>query len=124
MSALPRISFGIIVFNGEPFTRYCLRALYPYAHEIIVVEGGHEGTAAVSTPDGHSTDGTLEAIQAFIAEEDPDHKVKLVTRDGFWPMTDELGRRRTAQSRAYAELATGRLPLAGGHRRVLPARRT
>ena len=107
MSTLPRVSFGIIVFNGEPFTRYCLRALYPYAHEIIVVEGGHEGTAAVATPDGHSTDGTLEAIRTFIAEEDLGHKVKLVTRDGFWPMTDELGRRRTAQSRAYAALATG-----------------
>jgi glycosyltransferase involved in cell wall biosynthesis len=107
VSALPRVSFGIIVFNGEPFTRYCLRALYPYAHEIIVAEGGHEGTAAVATPDGHSTDGTLAAVEAFIAEEDPDGKVKLVTRDGFWPMTDELGRRRTAQSRAYAELATG-----------------
>jgi glycosyltransferase involved in cell wall biosynthesis len=107
VSAPPRVSFGIIVFNGEPFTRYCLRALYPYAHEIIVVEGGHEGTAAVATPDGHSTDGTLAAVEAFIAEEDPDGKVKLVTRDGFWPMTDELGRRRTAQSRAYAELATG-----------------
>lgn len=103
----PRVSFGIIVFNGEPFTSYCLRALYPYAYEIIVVEGGHEGTVDVATPDGHSTDGTLDAIRTFIAEEDPEHKVKLVTRDGFWPMTDELGRRRTAQSRAYAELATG-----------------
>ena len=107
MSPRPRISFGIIVFNGEPFTRYCLRALYPHAFEIIVVEGGHEGTVEVATPDGHSTDGTLEAIRSFIAEEDPEHKVRLVTRDGFWPMTDELGRRRTAQSRAYADLATG-----------------
>ncbi len=107
MSALPRVSFGIIVFNGEPFTRYCLRSIYPFAHEIIVVEGGHEGTAAVATADGHSTDGTLEAIQSFITEEDPEDKVTLVTRDGFWPMTDELGRRRTAQSRAYAERASG-----------------
>jgi glycosyltransferase involved in cell wall biosynthesis len=107
LSPTPRISFGIIVFNGEPFTRYCLRALYPYAHEIIVVEGGHEGTAAVATPDGHSTDGTLQALEAFIDQEDPEEKVRLVTRDGFWPMTDELGRRRTAQSRAYAELAGG-----------------
>ena len=36
----PRISFGIIVLNGEPFTRYNLRALYPFAHQIIVAEGG------------------------------------------------------------------------------------
>ena len=39
MVDLPRVTFGIIVLNGEPFTRYCLRALYAFAHEIIVVEG-------------------------------------------------------------------------------------
>ncbi len=32
---------------------------------------------------------------------------QIVTRDGFWPKKDELGRDRTPQSRAYAELATG-----------------
>jgi hypothetical protein len=37
-TGLLRVSFGIIVLNGEPFTRYNLRALYPFAHEIIVVE--------------------------------------------------------------------------------------
>ena len=41
--ASPRVTFGIIVLNGEPFTRYCLRSLYPFAHQIIVVEGGHHG---------------------------------------------------------------------------------
>ena len=71
VSPRPRISFGIIVFNGEPFTRYCLRALYPHAFEIIVVEGGHEGTVEVATPDGHSTDGTLEAIRSFVARKTP-----------------------------------------------------
>lgn len=103
----PRITFGIIVLNGEPFTRYCLRQLYPYAHEIIVVEGGHEDARAVTTPDGHSIDGTLEVLQRFRDEEDPEHKVRIVVREGFWPKKDELGRDRTPQSRAYAELATG-----------------
>ncbi len=103
----PRVTFGIIVLNGEPFTRYCLRSLYPYAHQIIVVEGGHEDARAVTTPDGHSTDGTLEALERFKAEEDPLGKVEIVTREGFWPKTDEAGRHRTHQSRAYAERATG-----------------
>jgi hypothetical protein len=101
------VTFGIIVLNGEPFTRYCLRSLYPFAHQIIVVEGGHEDTRAVATPDGHSVDGTLEALERFKAEEDPLGKVEIVTRDGFWPKTDELGNHRTHQSRAYAERATG-----------------
>jgi hypothetical protein len=103
----PRITFGIIVVNGEPFTQYCLRSLYPFAHEIIVVEGGHTGAAPVCTPDGHSTDGTLETLYRFKAEEDPENKVQIVTRDGFWPQKDEFGADRTPQSRAYAERATG-----------------
>jgi SAM-dependent methyltransferase len=95
-----KVSFGIIVLNGEPFTRYCLRALYPFAHEIIVVEGASKHAAAVATPDGHSTDGTLETLRRFKAEEDSEHKVQIVTREGFWSEKDE-------QSQAYAERATG-----------------
>ncbi len=103
----PKITFGIIVLNGEPFTRYCLRSLYPFAYEIIVVEGGHIDTKSVTTPDGHSVDGTLETLYNFKKEEDTENKLTIITRDGFWPKTDELGNHRTPQSRAYAERATG-----------------
>ncbi len=99
-AAYPRVTFGLIVLNGEPFTHYCLRALYPFAHEIIVVEGACEAAAAIATPDGHSTDGTLETLQRFKAEEDPEDKVRLVCREGFWSEKDE-------QSQAYAEGASG-----------------
>jgi hypothetical protein len=97
---LPRVTFGIIVLNGEPFARYCLRSLYPFAHEIIVVEGAVTAAANAATPEGHSTDGTLETLFRFKAEEDPDNKLQIVTRDGLWPEKDE-------QSQAYAERATG-----------------
>lgn len=106
-NAYPRVTFGIIVLNGEPFTRYCLRSLYPFAHQIVVVEGGHEGARAVCTSDGHSLDDTLAVLRRFKEEEDPLDKLEIVTRDGFWPQKDELGRDRTHQSRAYAERATG-----------------
>jgi len=95
----PRISFGIIVLNGEPFTKYCLRQLYPFAHEIIVVEGGSK-KAANFAPNGHSTDGTLEALYEFKKVEDPEGKVKIITKDGFWEEKDE-------QSQAYAKEVTG-----------------
>jgi hypothetical protein len=36
---LPRIAFGMIVLNGEPFTQYNLRSLYPCAYQIVVAEG-------------------------------------------------------------------------------------
>lgn len=106
-SVIPKISFGIIVLNGEPFTRYCLLSIYPFAYEIIVVEGGHEDAKSVCTPAGHSIDGTLETLYRFKQEEDPDNKLTIITRMGFWPKKDELGRDRTPQSRAYAERATG-----------------
>ena len=38
----PRITFGIIVLNGEPFIRYCLRQLYPHAHEITRAVGAED----------------------------------------------------------------------------------
>ncbi|MFN2180536.1 MAG: glycosyltransferase family 2 protein [Candidatus Promineifilaceae bacterium] len=99
-TARPRITFGMIVLNGEPFLRYNLRALYPFAHEIIVVEGAVTGAAAIATDDGHSTDATLQTLQRFKKDEDPENKVKIITRDGFWSEKDE-------QSHAYAALATG-----------------
>lgn len=103
----PKITFGVIVLNGEPFTQYCLRSIYPFAYEIIVVEGGHVDTKSVCTPDGHSVDGTLETLYKFKKEEDPENKLTIVTREGFWPKKDEFGNDRTPQSRAYAERATG-----------------
>lgn len=103
----PKITFGIIVLNGEPFTKYCLRQLYPFAYEIIVVEGAHTAASNISTSDGHSLDGTLKALHEFKENEDPENKLQIVTKDGFWPVHDELGRCRTPQSRAYAERATG-----------------
>lgn len=96
----PRITFGIILLNGQPFIRYNLRALYPFAHQIIVVEGAVPAAAEIATPEGHSIDDSLGELSRFQAEEDPDNKIEVVTRDGFWSEKDEM-------SQAYAERATG-----------------
>jgi glycosyltransferase involved in cell wall biosynthesis len=98
--SLPKITFGIIVLNAEPFIEHCIRSLYPFAHEIIVVEGAYEASAHLATQDGHSADDTLGVIRRFQEQEDPQGMVRLVTRDGLW---DGL----TQQSQAYAEHATG-----------------
>jgi len=107
VGVVPLVTFGIIVLNGEPFLRYNLRALYPFAHQIIVVEGAAPAAAAIATPEGHSTDGTLETLRDFQANEDPNDKLVVVTAedeghpDGFWPgEKDEM-------SQAYAHRATG-----------------
>lgn len=95
-----KISFGIIVLNGEPFTKYCLRSIYDFAYEIIIVEGAAESAKAISTPDGHSTDTTLQSISEFIRNEDTQQKIKLITKNGYWKNKDEM-------SGAYASKATG-----------------
>jgi hypothetical protein len=96
---IPRISFGVIVLNGEPFTKYCLRQIYPYAYEIIVVEGGSR-KAIDEAPCGHSVDGTLESLREFKAKEDPENKLIIISKEGFWEEKDE-------QSQAYAAMASG-----------------
>jgi len=100
VSEIPSISFGLIVLNGEPFIRYTLRAVYPYAREIIAVEGATPGALNIATAGGHSRDSTLETLYDFKAREDPDDKLQIVTRDGFWSEKDEM-------SQAYAARATG-----------------
>lgn len=100
MPEFPRISFCMIVLNGEPFTKYCLRAVYPYAHEIIVAEGAVEAASAFATHDGHSIDGTVESLVQFKSEEDCQEKLHIVKRHGFWTEKDE-------QSRVCFEMATG-----------------
>jgi hypothetical protein len=107
MRNLPRITFGMIVLNGEPFILYNLRSIYPFAHEIIVVEGAVPGSASNATIDGHSNDGTLASISYFKQWEDPEDKLILVTAEdegytnGFWPGEKD------EQSRAFACRATG-----------------
>lgn len=102
----PRLTFGIIVLNGEPFTRPNLAALYPFAHQIVVVEGATPSAKDFATPNGHSTDGTLETLRRFARDQDPEGKVIVVTAedeghpDGFWTEKDDM-------SQAYAKRATG-----------------
>lgn len=102
-----QITFGMIVLNGEPFLQYNLRALYAFAHQIIVVEGAAPDAGPFATADGHSTDHTLELLQAFKTKEDPEDKLIIVTAEdaghpnGFWPGE------KHEQSQAYAERAGG-----------------
>ena len=102
-----KITFGMIVLNGEPFTKYNLRSLYPFAHQIIVVEGANHNSAHCATADGHSIDGTMKSLREFKEFEDPENKVVIVTAEdeghpnGFWPGEKD------EQSKAYAKRATG-----------------
>jgi hypothetical protein len=103
----PKITFGMIVLNGEPFIKYNLRSIYPFAHQIIVVEGAALASAGISTEDGHSNDDTLQSLFTFKTSEDKENKLIIVTaedeghKNGFWPGEKD------EQSRAYAKRANG-----------------
>jgi len=107
MATKPRISFGIIVLNGEPFTKYCIKQIYPFAHEIFIAEGACPAAADTAGADGHSSDGTLATLRDLQANHDPENKIVIVTAEdeghpnGFWP--GEKGE----QSAAWARRVTG-----------------
>lgn len=92
-----KLSFCMIVVNGEPFIKYNLDSLYPHAHEIIIVEGAVKKYKHAATPDGHSIDDTVNVIREY---PDPDKKIKLIQRHGFWSEKVEM-------SNAYMEICTG-----------------
>lgn len=101
-----KVTFGILALNAQPFLEYNLRALYPFAHQIVVAEGAALAAKNLARTDGHSLDGTLEMLQEFKDKHDPANKLLVVSAadagytDGFWPEKDEM-------SQAYAERATG-----------------
>ena len=103
---MTRITFGIIALNAQPFLEYNLRSLYPFAHQLIVVEGATRAAASIADRDGHSIDDTLSALRDFQKNQDPERKLIIVSAreegfaDGFWP---EKG----VMSQAYAKRATG-----------------
>ena len=92
----PQITFGMIVLNGLPFIKYNLKGLYPYAHQIIVVEGACKSASAIADENGHSNDGTLEELKIFKCEFDKEDKITIVTAEddgkpnGFWNEKDEF----------------------------------
>jgi hypothetical protein len=80
---MPKVDFGMIVFNGDYVLRENLETIYPYANKIIITEGpvAHYQKMGFSG----STDSTIATIQSF---PDPDKKIILIR--GQWPEKDEM----------------------------------
>jgi len=68
-----KITFGMIVLNGDQVLKETLASVYPYAHQILIAEG----PVSYWQEQGYttSTDGTNEILEAF---PDPDNKIKIV----------------------------------------------
>ena len=81
----PLISFVMIVLNGLPFIEYALKAIYKFAHQIIIVEGAVENCLFAANLYGSSTDGTVEFIKNF-----PDAKNKIIFIQGIYSEKIEM----------------------------------
>ena len=90
---LVKIDFGMIVFNGDYILKENLESIYPFANQIIIVEGPvkHYVDKGFFT----STDNTISIINSF---PDPENKIKLI--QGQWSEKDEM-------CNAYANFLTG-----------------
>lgn len=103
---MAKIAFGMIALNARPLIEYNLPALYPFAHQIIVVEGATRSAASLADAKGHSLDGTHTWLRDFKSQNDPENKLLIVSAkdegfsDGLWPEKDEM-------SQAYAKRASG-----------------
>lgn len=78
-----KMSFGIIVFNGGYMLKENLESIYPFAHDIAIVEG----PVSYYRKLGHktSTDNTVQIIKSF---PDPKNKIKFV--QGQWNEKDDM----------------------------------
>lgn len=66
-----KLSFGIIVLNGDFFLKQVLESIYPVAHSICIAEGAVKWWADKGV--SGSTDDTIEIIKSF---PDPQSKIK------------------------------------------------
>jgi len=73
MTGIPKVAFGMIIFNGDFVLRQCLEAAYPFAYQILVAEGpvGYWQKQGFTT----STDRTNEILRSF---PDPEKKITVV----------------------------------------------
>lgn len=78
-----KISFGMIVFNGDYVLEENLGTIYPFAHEIIISEGPVKHYQKLGF--NQSTDKTIDIIKSF---PDPDNKIKLIQEK--WENKDQM----------------------------------
>lgn len=84
-----RIVQAIQMHNEEEFAFAVLSHLYNEVDRILVIEGA-VANRPNATPDGHSTDRTVEIIQDFKANHDPDKKVIFISINRPWKNLEEM----------------------------------
>jgi len=82
------ITASIKVFNDADFIAYALASIYPYVDRIDIVEGAVKTRMHEAPDDGISRDGTIDAINNFVAEHDKEKKIRVL--QGKWGSKEEI----------------------------------
>jgi glycosyltransferase involved in cell wall biosynthesis len=96
---IPKISVGIIVYNGSDYIEQVIRSIYEVVNQVIIVDGAVKGYGAVKP---YSTDGTIEKIKKLKNEIDILDKIELVENgEKFYKdkidMQNEIAKRVTGE---------------------------
>ena len=76
---IPKVTAGIMVFEGADYLEYAVKSLYSYLHQIIIVEGAVKGFSR----NYKSDDGTLDIIKK-LKQNDIMGKIEVVEKGTFW----------------------------------------
>jgi hypothetical protein len=99
---IPRVTAGVIVYNGADYIQYAMSSVSNVVDQFIVVDGAVRGYIP-NGEDGKSTDGTIKLVQAT-AKKDIFNRIQLVTLPdgkGVWEdkmeMQNEIAKRITGE---------------------------
>lgn len=84
--ATTKVTYALIVLNGEPFIKYQLSYLYKHAHQILIVEGAVKKFKHGSK-NFASKDKTAQIIKNF---PDPEKKIKLIKKNRYFNNKKEM----------------------------------
>jgi len=84
-----RIVQCIQMHNEEEFAPLVLSSIYDEVDRIIVIEGA-VANRPNATPDGHSTDRTIEILADFKKNKDPKNKLVIVSIKKPWKNLEEM----------------------------------
>jgi len=93
---IPKISVGIINYNGSDYIEYVISSIYEVVNQIIIIDGAVKGYGAEKP---WSTDGTLEKIRKWKKDFDLLDKIEIVYTDKLYvnkvAMQNEIAKRVT-----------------------------
>jgi len=84
---IPKITAGMIVYNGMDYIKQSIGSIYKNLFELIIVEGAVKGYTDENNYT--SADGTIKYLEESLLN-DHIHKINLIKKDKFWENKIEM----------------------------------